>query len=138
MKSAYLIRNDITPECVRSILYAESEIFHILERPWRSNESNVSCICAGSYTAEFLERSSSGKYRNIFWLRNVPGRSGILIHNGNTVNHSKGCLIIGKRKGTLGSRRAVFNSKTALHEFVELMERETFTLNIYGSQQCQC
>jgi hypothetical protein len=66
----------------------------------------------------------------------VPGRGGILIHSGNVVEHSKGCLIIGKRRGRLAGKRAVLNSKTALHEFVSLMENEDFIINIYGSQQC--
>ena len=134
MKSAYMIRDEISKECIRGILYAEGEIFHILERPWLNNQSNKSCITAGTYNVDFLQRSRSGKYRDVFWLRDVPGRSGILIHNGNTVNHTKGCLIIGRRRGRLGHQRAVLNSKTALHELAELMERESFTINIFGSQ----
>ena len=136
LKSAYLIRDEVSEECIRGILYAEGEIFHVLERPWLNNLSNKSCICAGTYNVDFLPRSRSGKYRNVFWLRSVPDRSGILIHNGNIVSHSKGCLIIGKRRGKLGGHRAVLNSKTALHEFVELMEQESFSINILGSQQC--
>lgn len=136
MKSAFLIRNDISSECIRGVLYAEGEIFHTLERPWLNNRVNQSCISAGTYDVDFLPRSSSGKYRNVFCLRSVPGRSGILIHSGNTVNHSKGCLIIGKRRGVLAAKRAVLNSKTALYELVDLMAKESFVIHIYGDQQC--
>ena len=136
MVDAYLIRDEISSECIRGILYTEGEIFHILERPWLDNRSNESCICAGVYTAQFLPRSSSGKYRNVYWIREVPGRAGILIHNGNVVDHSRGCLIIGKRRGTLAGKRAVLNSRTALQEFVDLMEKEDFQLHIFGRQPC--
>ena len=57
-----------------------------------------------------------------------------LAHNGNIVNHSRGCLIIGKRRGTLAGKPAVFNSRTALRSFVDLMEHESFMLNIIGNQ----
>jgi hypothetical protein len=69
-------------------------------------------------------------------LREVPSRGGILIHSGNVVDHSKGCLIIGKRRGNLAGKRAVLNSKTALQEFVQLMDGQDFLINIYGSQKC--
>jgi len=136
LSTAFLLRTEVSSECIRGILFAMDEVFYVLERPWLDNERNESCICAGTYTAEYLPRSTSGKYRNVYWLRDVPGRSGILIHNGNTVDHSRGCLLIGRRRGTLGGHRAVLNSKTGLHEFVELMAREDFKLNIYGSQLC--
>ncbi len=136
MSAAYLIRDEVTSECIRGIMYAEGELFHILERPWLHNESNKSCICTGTYRAEYLPRSTSGKYRSVFWLREVPERSGILMHNGNIVDHSKGCLIIGKRRGVLAGKRAVLNSKTALHEFVELMQHQSFQIRIFGSQKC--
>ena len=66
----------------------------------------------------------------------VPGRSGVLIHKGNLVEHSKGCLIIGKRRGMLAGKPAVLNSGTALGEFNDLMQGETFTLKIIGDQIC--
>lgn len=133
MQSAYLIRDDISTECIRGVLYAKDEIFHILERPWQKNNQNSSCIASGSYNCTFLPSSSSGKYKNIYWITNVEDRSGILIHSGNTVNHSKGCLIIGKRRGTLAGKRAVLNSQTALYEFTHLMEQQPFNIHILGA-----
>lgn len=136
MLTVHLIRDDVSDECIRGLLYAEGEIFHILERPWLDNQTNKSCICAGTYKSQFLPRSTSGRYRNVYWLREVPERGGILIHSGNVVDHSKGCLIIGKRRGHLAGKRAVLNSKTALQEFVQLMDGQDFLINIYGSQKC--
>lgn len=129
-----LIRDDVRAECIRGTLLVGNETFHILERPWLSNAPNRSCIPSGTFKACFLPRSSSGRYRNIFWLTPVPARSGILIHNGNIVDHSRGCLIIGKRRGTLAGKPAVLNSRTALLELAMLTEQQDFQMTIIGDQ----
>lgn len=130
-----MVRDDIRSDYTLGSFYLDGEHFHILERPWRNNTRNESCIPAGSYKAQFLPRSTSGKYRNVFWLKDVPGRSGILIHSGNLVNHTRGCLIIGKRRGTLAGKPAVLNSRTALLELAALTEREDFHLTIIGDHK---
>lgn len=132
--SGTLLRDAVSPLAVLGTLALKGETFHVLERPWLGNAANQSCIPAGSYKAVFLDRSASGKYRNVYHLRDVPGRSGILIHTGNVVAHSRGCLIIGKRRGTLSGNPAVLNSRTALGELNDLMQGEDFTLNIIGDQ----
>lgn len=129
-----LIRDDIRSTCIRGTLLIAGTRFDILERPWAGNRRNESCIPSGTYAASFLERSSSGKYRDVFWLRQVPGRSAILIHNGNTADHSRGCLIIGKRRGILAGKPAVLNSRTALGELAALTGHKDFTLTIFGDQ----
>ena len=108
--------------------------YHIIERPWVNNQRNVSCIPAGDYIARFMPRSASGRYKNVFHLQPVQGRSGILIHNGNLVDHSRGCLIIGRRRGVLAGKAAVLNSKSALLSLVDEMEQSKFLLKIVGNQ----
>lgn len=130
-----LTRDDVRADCIRGTLLIAGERFHILERPWAGNTPNQSCIPAGTCTARFLPRSASGRYRNIFWLTPVEGRSGILIHNGNVVDHSRGCLIIGKRRGTLAGKPAVLNSRTALLELGRLTGARDFHLTILGDQK---
>jgi hypothetical protein len=134
MQSVYLFRNEPLKTCIRSTLWAKDRTFQILERPWINNESNISCIPAKIYRATYIERSRSGKYRNIYWLQDVHGRFGILTHNGNLVIHTRGCLLIGKRRGILGGQPAVLASRTALSEFVALMDRQDFYLYIIGNQ----
>lgn len=104
--------------------------YQILERPWINNQSNISCIPAGTYQCEFMTRSGSGKYRNVYWVRGIPGRSGILIHSGNVVDHTLGCLIIGERRGELAGKPAVLSSKTALRHLVDDMGKQPFELTI--------
>jgi len=132
--TCYLIRDDINSECVRGSFIVAGEIFSVLEPPWKNNASNISCIPSGEYVCNFMRRSSSGKYRNVYHIREVGGRFGILIHNGNIVTHTRGCLIIGKRKGWLARRRAVLNSKTALGELVDITGEMPFKLIITGNQ----
>lgn len=134
MKTIYLLRNEPLKTCIRSTLWAKDRTFQILERPWLNNRSNISCIPSGGYKCRHLERSASGKYRNIYLIEGVRGRVGILTHNGNLVIHTRGCLLIGKRRGMLGNRPAILSSRTALSEFVALMDKQDFYLYIIGNQ----
>lgn len=136
MQLVYLYRNDMSTECVRGVLTVERATFYTLERPWLDNSPNISCILPGRYHCSFLRSSSSGRYKNVYWVRNVQGRAGILIHSGNLVSHTKGCLLIGKRAGKIAGKRAVLNSRSAMFEFSELMENKDFILYIGGKLPC--
>jgi len=83
-------------------------MFVTLERPWVDNRPNVSCIPAGRYNVRM--RYSPRFKRKLYEIEGVEGRSDILIHPGNTVEDTSGCILLGeKREGTsvLNSRRAV-------------------------------
>jgi hypothetical protein len=73
-------------------LYVGSKTFQGLELPWKNNERNVSQIPRGTYAWQKITRQSNGK--PAIWLRDVPGRSEILIHQGRYPHHSKGCILI--------------------------------------------
>jgi hypothetical protein len=85
-KGLYLIMDGIT------------ELFRCfcLELPWLNNKVNVSCISDGTYP---VVKYSYAGHPNVFWIKNVPGRSGIMIHIGNFVTgpkiDSEGCQIPG-------------------------------------------
>ena len=134
MNIAYQFRDEVRSTYIRSTLITKGKEFHLIERPWLNNQTDISCIPAGEYRCTFLEHSSSGKYKNIYHIQNVPDRIGVLLHNGNLAIQSKACPLIGKRRGILAGQPAVLNSLTALYEFVELMEREDFILRIIGEQ----
>lgn len=55
---------------------------YTLERPWKDNASNVSCIPSGIYTCRPY---SSPKYPDVYEVTNVPKRDHILFHSGNRV-----------------------------------------------------
>jgi len=114
-----------------------SEDFHCrtLELPWRYNKRQISCIPSGEYNVEIRY---SNKYGRIYWVRHVPNRTYILLHAGNYggdksknyKTHTMGCILLGKKRGSLGGQVAVLNSRVALRQFMEYMEYEPFTLRI--------
>lgn len=68
---------------------------YILERPWLDNLPNVSCIPEGMYEVSRVGKERWRKYKDVWEVENVPERSSILIHRGNYVRNSRGCLLIG-------------------------------------------
>lgn len=123
---------------VGSLLDGVDRICLMGELPWRENRADRSRIPAGTYRVEYLARSGSGKYRDVYWVRDVPGRSGILIHAGNVMGDveqgyradSWGCLLPGKRMGHLWDQRAVLSSRAALRELHKVTGRRPFNLEI--------
>lgn len=76
-------------------LYEENRILLMLktlELPWRENKSRISCIPDGFYQ---LKVHSSPKFGWCLWVQDVPGRSEILIHNGNYTRQILGCILPG-------------------------------------------
>lgn len=81
------------------------------ERPWQGNQAGVSCIPVGRYRCR---RVRSPKFGVTFEVCDVPGRSHILFHSGNTIEDTEGCILVGEEfSGTwdapmLGSSRRGF------------------------------
>lgn len=96
------------------------------EDPWLDNARNISCIPAGVYSCVPHDGT---KYKNVWRLEYVPGRSAILIHAGNTEDHTQGCILVGKSIGKLSGKPAVLSSRAALDELRELLP-DRFTLEI--------
>ena len=72
-------------------LYLRSKpLCFVVERPWLSNQRNVSCIPIGTYRVEW---DDSPKFGRALHLRDVPGRLHILLHAGNRPEDSEGCLL---------------------------------------------
>jgi hypothetical protein len=73
-------------------LYCGKKTFSGIELPYRNNEKNISSIPRGTYPFQKIKRSSNGK--NAIWIRDVPNRTEILIHQGTKPIHSKGCILL--------------------------------------------
>lgn len=67
--------------------------FKTVELPWKNNKVRESCIPEGEYQAI---KHHSPKFKNCFWIQNVPGRSEILIHAANYTYQLLGCIAPGK------------------------------------------
>jgi len=86
---------------------------YILEPPKKNNIRGESCIPTGQY---MCKRYDSEKYKcPCIAIHDVPGRSHISMHFGNTLDDTAGCLITGTYTGFLNGKRAVLRSKEALN-----------------------
>lgn len=86
-----------------------------LEPPDRLNEVQVSQIPAGQY---ICKRVKSPKFGDTWEVTNVPHRSNVLIHAGNVVEHTAGCIIVGSSYGKLKGDWAVLNSGNTFKDFM--------------------
>ncbi len=130
MRTVYLFRARFSNICTIGVMIIGASVFWTLELPWRNNKRNNSCIPEGTYDCAYMPRSSSGKYRSVYHVRGVEGRSGILIHNGNLAAHTKGCILLGSKAGRLMGEPAVLASRTAMKDFVRKMNKEPFKLRV--------
>ena len=102
-------------------------IIYTLEEPWKKNLKSVSCIPVGEYVCK---PHSSAKFPNVWEITNVPNRSAILIHNGNTTNDVEGCVLVGLKHGKIGNLDAVLDSRKALDILRSIIGERNFTLTI--------
>jgi hypothetical protein len=89
-----------------------------LEEAWRDNQRQISCIPEGDYT---IKRHRSPKFGETFIVQNVPGRSHILFHAGNTDEDTLGCILVGCEFGEIKKKPAVLRSKSAFLLFMNLL-----------------
>jgi Family of unknown function (DUF5675) len=136
-----LERYNPEPDGVFGQLYTPNRLFCTSEDDWRDNEPGVSCIPAGFYT---LRRTVYHKHNyETFEITNVPHRSRILIHPGNTEEDTDGCILIGLRFGQIyvaededthemhKLKNAVVSSQDAFRRFMrELSLVDTATMEI--------
>lgn len=95
---AVLIRLDDDTKQTLGHLYFFSGIVKVfecktLELPWLNNQNQISCITPGTYKVVKHNSPSKG---NCFHIKDVPGRSHILIHSGNYNKDTLGCVLVGK------------------------------------------
>lgn len=114
---------------------------HTLELPWRSNVPRVSCIPEGVYTlrlrtSDVVKRTSGGAFTEGWEVQDVPNRTHIMIHPGNTIDDIQGCIVPGMRTGIVEDRTghmqwAVVQSRPAFGLLMQaLAQRDSWTLDI--------
>jgi len=97
-------------------IYNRAPVCHSLELPWLGNIPNQSCIPPGTYP---LKKIIHPRFSSSFSLENVPGRSGILIHPGNSLVDIRGCILPGLDYNS--DTRLLQNSRLALFRLVSLL-----------------
>lgn len=97
-----------------------------LELPDANNRNRVSNIPPGVYQCE---KTISQKFGQVVHVKDVPGRTGILFHPGNTTDDTLGCILLGQYFGKLRTKRAVLNSGETFKHFLNKVQNH-FALEI--------
>ncbi|WP_435263447.1 DUF5675 family protein [Tenacibaculum sp. nBUS_03] len=99
-----------------------------LELPDRGNQNSISCIPALVYCCELR---CSSKYGWHYHVKDVPGRSLILIHFGNYFTDTRGCILVGNAFKDINGDgyRDVTSSKKTMKRILAIMPKE-FELTI--------
>lgn len=111
-----------------------------LERPWKNNEPNVSCIDCGMHDLIFRDSSltkrlTKGNHEKTWEILDVEGRTDILVHIGNFVHNSLGCVLVGTSHGTDSEGMpTVWKSADAFEIFLEKMLTEEIEIIIIESE----
>lgn len=123
MKKCSIVRLDYkTGKGTFGVLLIEGRLFcYTLERPFLYNIKNLSCIPSGSYRCIY----HVGNTKSGYLLQEVPDRSGIMIHPGNTIADTAGCILLGE-----GLDRHLLNSRKAVAEFEIALKKTSFKLSI--------
>jgi hypothetical protein len=138
-------------ERTTGILQVGPAIFATIERPWIPHPDGPggllrkSCVPLGTYR---VRPHHSVNFPNTYALVNhelgvyyqpgdIPagqkwGRSAILMHIGNRVEHVVGCIAVGTEHGGLvmGRPTAVLRSTLAMRELDRILNRQSHTLEI--------
>ena len=113
-----LIRLEKGGDGTFGVLRLDGQVFCVtLEPPDKGNERDRSCIPAGRYRCC---RVASPRFGDTFEVTDVPDRTHILLHPGNTASDTAGCVLLGREFGDLEGRRGVLRSGAT---FARLMDR---------------
>lgn len=117
MKIVELIRLEEGKDGTIGALKIDKEVFcWTLEPADKLNKPNESCIPIQQY---ICQKITSPKFGITFKVFDVPGRSNILFHKGNTKDDTLGCIILGSRVSNLKEKRAVLNSGETFNFFMK-------------------
>ena len=92
-----IIRETFTDVSTIGNLYLDGEwLCDTLENPYLNNQRNISCIPEGQYKVRLrTARESATKDYLHLLVQEVPDRSLILFHSGNTAKDTRGCVLVG-------------------------------------------
>ena len=117
MKTLRLIRVEESHSGTFGALLVDAEVFcWTLELADLLNKQERSSIPAQQYLCKPFQSPHFGK---VFKVMNVPGRTDVLIHPGNTADDTTGCILLGSEIGKLSGNRAVRNSGKTFQNFKE-------------------
>lgn len=111
------------------VLRIDKHVFCVtLEPPDIFNTVGKSNIPPGQY---ICKRTESPRFGDTFEVTNVPGRTHVLIHPGNSAHDTNGCIIVAQHYGKLlDGDPAVLNSGDTHKALLRELGRSDFHLTI--------
>ena len=94
-----------------------------MENPWLGNKRRESCVPEGIYKmrlrqSTIVRRTSGGMYSEGWEICDVPGRDFIMVHPGNFVRNTDGCLLVGRDMTIDGGQLMVTHSQATFQRFM--------------------
>lgn len=128
MRKIKLVRKVYTASGTKGLLYTaeNSYPFYTMENPWLNNKKTDSCIPTGTYICKPVNSPRFGKTIEV---TDVPNRSHILFHAGNSPDDTDGCILLGLN-GSDNDKMWISNSRAAMKIFLEQLGNEEFELEI--------
>ncbi|TDX52130.1 DUF5675 family protein [Orenia marismortui] len=121
MNEIRVIRKEESEESILGEIYVDGEkVGYTLERTWKNNLPNESCIPPGEYKAFIKKKETSRWSYDVIQLEDVFKRTAIQIHVGNYPDDTQGCILVGKGKG----KDAVWSSRDAFEELMSKIDSE--------------
>lgn len=136
MTRVKLLRLAHSDQGTQGVLILPDGVFcNTMELPWRDNRPNISCIPCGEYDVEIRQ---SPRFGSVYQVKDVPGRSYILMHAGNLAGdtrkgyrtHVEGCILLGKYFGRLAGQLAVLSSRPTVRALMERLNGKPFRLMV--------
>lgn len=114
--------------------HREEKVMHETRIP--AGTYNITLRTVGGFHGRYTNKYGD-MHKGMLWVRDVPGFEYILIHTGNTDEHTSGCLIVGNssdRKGFIGSSVSAYKRiYPAIAEALERGEEVTITYEDYDT-----
>lgn len=116
------------PACTLGFIELADRLIYTLEDAWDGNRVGKSCIPDGTFRCR--PRHFNGGGYPAIEITDVPGRTTILFHRGNTAEDVRGCIVVGSQLGTLAGQLAVLHSAAAWTPFFNRYGYDEFDLVI--------
>lgn len=120
------------PNCTLGTLTVNGDYqCRTIEPPWLNNEQSVSCIPEGTYkllkrVSPIVQRTTRGDYSEGWEVKHVTGRRFIMLHVGNWVKDTDGCILPGKDFAfTARDGFMVSSSRIAFDELMMHLEKQS-------------
>jgi len=115
------------------LLINDKPVCVTLEETWDPKKEKITgsdtAITAGTYQ---VEAYSGTKFKNVFLLKDVPGRSAVLIHWGNTEDNTAGCILLGRSFQKFGEKYGIDESQITYAK-IRAMLPKAFKLEIINA-----